>query len=79
MKKIVKLKLGQLNKDSMVERQMAQLMGGNFCYWSLDNQVANDTQGKCSCLCNNCDYYDSSAGLQCEASSLLDWDGTWGK
>ena len=71
MKTIVKLKLSQINKDSVESRQMSQIMGGTFCYYGpgSDNQKANDNEGKCSCECMGINYY-SSDGLNLEASFL---------
>ena len=68
----IQLKLSQLSKDSMTSRQQSQLMGGSFCYWSEENQAANDAQGKCSCACGGCDYYDAG-GLHYEAQYLLQY------
>jgi len=59
MRSIDKLKLSQLSKDSIETRQMNQLRGGIYCYWSDENQKANENEGKCSCVClaNYVDYY----------------------
>ena len=62
-----KLLLSQLNKDSMEPRQTSQLMGGNYCAFEEENQAANDAQGKCSCWCDRCDYYDTSWGISAMA------------
>ena len=71
MKKI-ELKLSQLNKDSMKERCMAQLMGGTYCYFGSVNQKANEENGTCSCVCwGGEDYYTHSTyGLHSAASIL---------
>ena len=72
MKKIERLKLSQLSKDSLAERQMSQLIGGNYCYWSMDNYNANNGSGVCSCDCgygSEGDYY-SASGLNTWASYL---------
>ena len=73
MKK-VELKLSQLSKGSMKERQMAQLMGGNWCYFGLENQEANEREGKCSCVCYSQDYYASEWGLKYEAGDMIHWE-----
>ena len=63
MKKISILKLSQLSKNSMSYGQQSRLIGGNYCAWGEENQVANDTQGKCSCLCDGYDYYNTLDGI----------------
>ena len=72
MKKIERLKLGQLNKDSMGAGQQSQLWGGGFCYWSQENYEANG-ETKCSCVCWGSDYY-SPDGFEYETSILLNVD-----
>ena len=74
MKKITKLKLSNLNKNSIVERQLALLMGGNYCYWGDANQAANEAEGVCSCICygSECYYTDSTYGIQNAAGYLKD-------
>lgn len=72
MKKINKLKLNQLSKDSLESSQMNQIRGGTFCYWSEDNFKANEYSGKCSCACgllSEGDYYDAD-GLNYQAGYL---------
>ena len=51
MKKIPFLKLSQLNKSSMASKQLNQIRGGNYCWHSYENRVANKEAGKCSCYC----------------------------
>lgn len=58
MKTICKLKLSDLNKSNIEKREMSRLYGGNFCAYGDENSQANDTAGKCSCLCDTKDYYD---------------------
>ena len=58
MKKISKLKIGQLNKANLEEREMNRLYGGNYCAWGPENAQANAGSGKCSCACSG-DYYGS--------------------
>ena len=72
MKTIAKLKLSQLNKDSMELRQMSQIMGGIYCYWGEENQKANENEGKCSCNCAGEDYY-GMFGIKEHASLLQNW------
>ena len=72
MKEIQKLKLSQLIKGSLTERQESQLKGGTWCYFDGDNQVANENEGKCSCLCECFDYY-SAQGLDTQASKLKNY------
>ena len=67
MKRIQKIILSQLVKDSLTQRQEAQLWGGNYCYWSEENQNANDDEGKCSCWCDGFDYYDTTNGISAMA------------
>ena len=67
MKKISKLKIGQLNKANLEEREMNRLYGGNYCGWNDDNRDANDKADVCSCSCYYGDYYGTS-GLDHEAS-----------
>lgn len=63
MKKIIKLKLGELNKLSMEPRMMSRLYGGNYCAHSNVNFAANTESGKCSCMCDTeHDYY--TGGLE---------------
>ena len=74
MKKIAKLKLSQLNKDSMNSRQKSQIMGGYFCYWGFDNLEANEREGKCSCPCwSGVDYYDTTYGIKGNAEYCKNW------
>ena len=61
---ICRLKLGQLNKDSMMAKKMSRLIGANACYWGDENRDANEASGKCSCYCiNNTSYYDTADGI----------------
>ena len=71
MKKVSMLKLSQINKGSMVSRQMGQLWGGNVCNFGYVNHYANYDQGKCSCQCGATgdDYYGPD-GLNADASAL---------
>lgn len=67
MKKIIKLKLGELNKLSMEPRMMSRLYGGNYCAHDNKNSAANTESGKCSCMCDaQNDYY--TGGLKSNAS-----------
>ena len=57
---ISKLKLGQLNKDSMVAKKLSRLIGANYCYWGLENSNANGNSNVCSCYCvNDTSYYEA--------------------
>ena len=67
MKTINKLKLSQLNKDSMESRQMSQIMGGNYCAWGDENRDANGNEGKCSCVCNKGEDYYGTYGINADA------------
>ena len=61
---ISKLKLGQLNKDSMVAKKLSRLMGASYCAWGEENRMANEESGKCSCYClNSTSYYDTADGI----------------
>jgi len=72
MKKIPMLILSQINKDSMVSRQMSQLWGGNLCNFGYVNHYANVYAGKCSCMCGSTgdDYYGPN-GLNADAGDTL--------
>ena len=77
MKRIQKIVLSQLAKDSLTEREEAQLMGGTYCYLgpASENQAYNEAEGKCSCICEaGEDYYsDSIVGLRDAASTTKAW------
>lgn len=51
MKKISVLKLGNLDKKCLEEKEMDRLVGGNECAFGTANQWANHYSGKCSCIC----------------------------
>ena len=51
MKKISVLKLGNLDKKCLEEKEMDRLVGGNECAFGTANQWANYYSGKCSCIC----------------------------
>ena len=59
MKKISVLKLGNMNRENLKKREMDFLVGGNFCSNGIENQIANNYSGKCSCVCigDDEDYY----------------------
>jgi len=66
MKKNPKIILSQLSKDSIEERKQSWLIGGNYCAFGIENQVANG-DSKCSCACDVSDYYNGNDGLNFEA------------
>ena len=70
MKDKQKLKLSQLNKDSIEDGKMSRLMGGNYCAFSYENADANASSGVCSCVCSG-DYYGSN-GLEYYAAWYRD-------
>ena len=51
MKNISVLKLGNLDKKCLEEKEMDRLVGGNECAFGTANQWANYYSGKCSCIC----------------------------
>jgi natural product precursor len=64
----IKLKLGQLNRDSVSQEQLDQIKGGTYCNFGWANQVANQDSGKCSCFCHlGYDYY-GQYGISVNAS-----------
>lgn len=69
-----KLKLNALHKEVLQKKEMNSLTGGTYCYDfnkpDAPVQRANEGQGKCSCICQNIDYYGSD-GLNKWASTLL--------
>ncbi len=61
MNNLGKLKLNELSKSCLKEREMDKIYGGNYCATVGDNQKANEGQGLCSCNCmdaaSGSDYY----------------------
>ncbi len=56
MKKITKLKLSEISKANMDEKELQNIHGGSYCAWGQTNRASNNDEGKCSCLCSG-DYY----------------------
>ena len=44
MKKLNSIKLNGLNKSNLESRDMANLYGGNYCYFGKENLQANTEQ-----------------------------------
>lgn len=58
MRKLEQLKLNELSKADLKEREMAKLYGGNYCATYGANYDANNKQDLCSCSCMfGLDYY----------------------
>lgn len=58
MRKLEQLKLNELSKADLKEREMAKLYGGNYCATAGANENANNEQDLCSCNCMfGLDYY----------------------
>lgn len=80
MKKLSKIKLNDLSKSNLTEREMSSLQGGTYCFWDAANQAANEDAGTCSCYCypNREGYYNAD-GLNTQASSYKagDSSGWW--
>lgn len=75
MKNLKKIKLNNLSKSNITEREMSALQGGNYCYWSPENRDANTSANVCSCNCSG-DYYGAS-GVNYAASFYKSTTG-WG-
>ena len=69
-----KLKLNSLHKETLQKKEMNSLTGGNYCIYgeNSDNHKANESSGKCSCVCSFSDYYGNE-GLNVQASRMLQW------
>lgn len=61
MRKLEQLKLNELSKADLKEREMAKLYGGTYCGntgYPGDNFKFNEAKGTCSCACiYGLDYY----------------------
>ena len=67
MKKISVLKLGNLDKKCLEEKEMDRLVGGNYSAGTTANQVANTYAGKCSCMCEGSGVYSYYNTINSEA------------
>lgn len=69
MKRLTKLRLNEVSKTNLLDSEMKLILGGNYCAFGYENQVANINEGKCSCICS--EYSGSySSSLQSDAQYM---------
>lgn len=70
-----KIKLNNLNKSNLTEREMSSLQGGTYCGWGDENKAANEEAGVCSCYCGGTsEAYYNGDGLNSQASIYKNYE-----